>query len=235
MPPDFEMTQVDSQFLARQDLVNLDDVRERITAWADFARDGFGFCLVHGNTIVSQCLADCVSGDACELGIATRRDYRRRGLASLTVAATVEHCLAHQLTKIGWHCWANNRGSQRTAEKVGFEVVSEYPHYDNGAVAENPDDLTSAEWHAQAEFFERSFEILNQHGARMAWHAAQARVLAGEHAQALTLLHRAVDSGALPPEWDAWLRESWEFQGLQADPGWPTLLARAQATHPIES
>ncbi len=70
-PSGYEMVQVDPQFLARQDLVNLDDVRERITAWTDFARDGFGFCLIHGNTIVSHCIADCVSGGACELGLAT--------------------------------------------------------------------------------------------------------------------------------------------------------------------
>jgi GNAT superfamily N-acetyltransferase len=232
VPPGYEMAQVDQAFLARQDLVHLDDLRERTTTWADFARDGFGFCLLHGTTIVSHCLPDCVSGSGCELGVATHRDYRRRGLGALTVAATVEYCLEHHLPTIGWHCWANNRGSQRVAEKVGLGFVGDYVQYANSTVAENPDDLTPAEWHAQAEFFERAFEILSQHGTGMAWRAAKARALAGEHAQALTLLHQLADSGTMPPGWNAWLQEGWEFQGLQTEPGWPALLARAQAVRP---
>jgi GNAT superfamily N-acetyltransferase len=201
------MAQVDQAFLARPDLVHLDDLRERTTTWADFVRDGFGFCLLHGTTIVSHCLTDCVSGSGCELGVATHRDYRRRGFGTLTVAATVEYCLEHHLPTIGWHCWANNRGSQRVAEKVGLGFVGDYVQYANSTVAENPDDLTPAEWHDQAEFFERAFEILSQHGTGMAWRAAKARALAGDHTQALTLLHRLADSGTMPPGWDAWLQE----------------------------
>jgi GNAT superfamily N-acetyltransferase len=235
VPPGYEMAQVLPQFLARQDLVNLDEVRERTTEWTDFARDGFGFCLVHGNTIVSHCIADCVSGGACELGIATHNAYRRRGLGTLTLAATVEYCLDHHLTAIGWHCITNNYGSQRVAEKVGFGLAREDMQYANSPVAENPDDLAPAEWQAEAEFFEQAFSVLNRHSAYMAWRAALARAAAGEHGEALRLLHRAADSGALPPGWDAWLRESWELQTVRTDSGWPALLARAQAHHPTES
>lgn len=234
VPPGYEMAQVDRAFLARQDLAQLDDVRERITEWTDFARDGFGFCLLHDGAIVSHCIADCVSGSQCEVGITTHRDYRRRGLGALTAAATVEYCLQRRLPTIGWHCWANNRGSQRVAEKVGFGLVGEYLQYANSMAAENPDDLTPTEWRAQGDFFERAFEILSQHGTWMAWRAAKARALAGEHAQAMTLLLRLADSGTMPPGWDTWLQEGWEFQGLQAEPGWPALLARAQAVLPTE-
>jgi hypothetical protein len=93
------------------------------------------------------------------------------------------------------------------AEKVGLGFVGDYVQYANSTVAENPDDLTPAEWHDQAEFFERAFEILSQHGTGMAWRAAKARALAGDHTQALTLLHRLADSGTMPPGWDAWLQE----------------------------
>lgn len=234
IPLGYEMARVDARLLDRKDLANLGDIQERIAEWTDFARDGFGFCLVHGDTIVSHCIADCVSGRACELGVGTHGDYRRQGLGTLTVAATVEYCLAHNLPIIGWHCLANNRGSQRVAEKVGFGLVGEYPQYANSPVAENPDDLAPTEWQAQAGFFEHAFEILNRHSAMMAWRAAQARAVAGEHAAALTLLHRAADSGALPPGWGAWLQESWEFQRLQTEPGWPALLARAQDAQPAE-
>jgi RimJ/RimL family protein N-acetyltransferase len=157
------MVRVDQAFLARQDLAHLDDVRERASPWTDFARDGFGFCLLHGATIVSHCLADCVSGSRCELGIFTNGGYRRRGLGALTLAATVEYCLEQRLPTIGWHCWANNWGSQALAEKVGFRLAGAYAHYANSAAAENPDDLTPAEWQAHGEFFERAFEMLSEH------------------------------------------------------------------------
>lgn len=234
VPPGYEMAPVDSQLLARQDLVNLDDVRERTAAWTDFARDGFGFCLVHGNMIVAHCLPDCVSGGACEVGVATHSDYRRQGLGTLTVAATVAYCLDHSLPTIGWHCLANNRGSQRVAEKVGFGLAGDYVQYANSAVAENPDDFAPAEWQAQAEFFEHAFEMLSRHGTMMAFRAAQARAVAGEPAQALTLLHRVTDSGETPPGWDDWLQESWEFQSLQTEPRWATLLARARTARPTD-
>ena len=234
IPLGYEMVRVDQAFLARKDLVNLDDVREWTSSWTDFARDGFGFCLLHGTTIVSHCLADCVSGSRCEVGIVTHRDYRRRGLGTLAVAATVEYCLKRHLPTIGWHCLANNRGSQRVAEKVGFGLAGTYVQYANSAVAENPDDLTPAEWQAHGEFFEHSFDILSQHANWMAWRAAQARALAGEHAQALILLYRLAESGTMPPGWDRWLREGWQFAGLRREPGWPALLARAQRARSTE-
>jgi len=234
VPPGYAMAPVDSLLFARQDLVNLDEVQDRTSAWTDFARDGFGFCLIHGDTIVSHCIPDCVSGDACEVGVGTHGDYRRRGLGALTVAATVEYCLDHGLPAIGWHCLANNRGSQRVAEKVGFELTGAYIQYANSAVAENPDDLAPAEWQTHAAFFERAFETLNRHGALMAFRAAQARAVAGEPAPALALLRRAADSGAMPLGWDDWLQESWEFRSLRTEPSWLALLAHAQATRPTD-
>lgn len=94
-----------------------------------FLRQGLGFCAVQGQEIVSWCLTDCTSGSACEIGIHTRQEYRRRGLATLTVAATVEECLCQGLTTIGWHCHETNLGSRGVAEKVGFTKEREYMSY----------------------------------------------------------------------------------------------------------
>jgi RimJ/RimL family protein N-acetyltransferase len=228
LPLGYEMVRVDPAFLARHDLAQLGDVRERVDSWTDFARDGFGFCLLHDDTIVAHCLADCVSGSRCELGVFTDRDYRRLGLGALTVAATVEHCLERRLPSIGWHCWANNRGSQRVAEKVGFELAGAYTQYANSAAAENPDDLTPAAWQAEGDFFGRALEILSESAKWMAWRAAKARALAGEHAQALTLLQRLAESGAMPPGWERWLEEGWEFASLRHEREWVALLECAQ-------
>jgi hypothetical protein len=76
--------------------------------------------------------------------------------------------------------------------------------------------------------------MLSQHASWMAWRAAQARALAGEYAQALAILQRLAESRTMPPGWEGWLQEGWQFAGLQHEPGWPALLARAQGVRPTE-
>jgi RimJ/RimL family protein N-acetyltransferase len=97
---------------------------------AGFLRDGFGFATVHQNEIVCWSLADCRSGDACEIGIHTAEAFRRRGLATITVAAAVDFALSHGFSAVGWQCSLDNLGSMGTAEKVGFEKERDYTlHY----------------------------------------------------------------------------------------------------------
>jgi RimJ/RimL family protein N-acetyltransferase len=50
-------------------------------------------------------------------------------LAAVAVAATAEYCLGHGFSAVGWHCNAQNTGSWKTAEKVGFERGREYAYY----------------------------------------------------------------------------------------------------------
>jgi GNAT superfamily N-acetyltransferase len=91
-----------------------------------FLEKGFGFCTLHDDEVLCWCIADCASGDACEIGVRTRPDMRRRGLATLTAAATVDHALSHRFSQVGWHCWEGNAGSIGVAEKVGFELERRY-------------------------------------------------------------------------------------------------------------
>ena len=226
LPAGYEPALVDAQFLARQDLANMDEVTDRISEWTDYARDGFGFCLIHEGIIACRCIADCVSGNACELGIGTHPAYRGRGLATLTLAATVEYCLARGLPAIGWHCVASNWGSQRVAEKVGLVLTREYDNYANTPVAEHAGDLTPEEWRAHAAFFAAAQATLTRHSGLLGLRAAAAWAVAGDPDRALATLARLVDAGALLPEWRAELEQEWEWETLRADPRWPALLAR---------
>jgi RimJ/RimL family protein N-acetyltransferase len=133
LPEGFVMTRVDEALLSGTGLKNIDHVsRWVLGSWQsvdNFMDKGFGFCLLHGAVIASWSVADYVAGKAYEIGIHTDEDYRRRGLATLTVAAAVEHCLARGATEIGWHCWSSNVASAATARKVGFEQTIEHPVY----------------------------------------------------------------------------------------------------------
>ena len=87
---------------------------------ANFTADMFGFCALRDGQIVCACATDVISGSACEIGIETDPEHYRRGLATVTAAATVEYALAHGFQQIWWICGNENLGSIRTAEKVGF-------------------------------------------------------------------------------------------------------------------
>lgn len=129
----FEIEPIDGALLARPGL----SVPEHVLDWmrsnwgsvAGFVDHGLGCAMLHGDRIVSWSLADCIVGDACEIGIHTAEAYRRQGLATLTVAATVAECLARGLTTVGWHCDVDNLGSRGVAEHVGFRHERDYVHH----------------------------------------------------------------------------------------------------------
>jgi len=131
----------DGYAVRRIDRSVLDDARltvpDHVTGWMRsnwgtidrFMERGFGFATVHEDELVSWSLTDCVSGESCEIGIRTVPAHRRRGLATATAAAAVEHALSHGFTMVGWHCPEENLGSIGTAEKVGFRLERAYNAY----------------------------------------------------------------------------------------------------------
>ena len=129
-PPDYRLQRVDAELLGESEGRNVGRIKRyaksNFGSISDFLEKGFGLCLMHGPDAVSWCMADCVSGHRCEVGIHTDPHHRRRGFASLTLAATVEFCLGSGLTDIGWHCWSTNAASAATAERVGFERVLDH-------------------------------------------------------------------------------------------------------------
>ena len=221
VPSGFCMTRVDRELLERTDLTNIN----RINGWAEgnfgsiegFVTTGFGFCLLHGDEIVSWCMADCVSGDRSEVGIHTDERYRRRGFATLTLAAAVDHCLSNGLTHIGWHCWSSNSPSAATARKVGFEKVLDHhafhiwfneidSHLVNGNIAFMREEFGEA-----AAWYEKAFRIVEarrdatdshllvdrEDPVRYYYQAASAWALAGERESALRNVTRALDRSSL--------------------------------------
>jgi RimJ/RimL family protein N-acetyltransferase len=94
---------------------------------AFFLQHRFGFCLQHGQELVGWCLSEYNHDGQCELGIETLPASQRRGLATATALATMAHAQAQGLTTIGWHCWKRNIPSSNLAQKLGFELVEDYP------------------------------------------------------------------------------------------------------------
>ena len=126
----FEVRCLDEAFLKLPGLT----IPDHIKGWmennwgstADFLQRGFGSVTLCANECVAWSVADCRSGDACEIGIHTAEPYRRRGLATVTAAATVEYAISNGFSTVGWQCSQDNLGSVGTAEKVGFERERDY-------------------------------------------------------------------------------------------------------------
>ncbi|NJK32327.1 MAG: GNAT family N-acetyltransferase [Deltaproteobacteria bacterium] len=117
------------RFLARPDLQGHHIQRWATGNWGSaeaFLTRGFGFALFDGSEPVSWCLTDCAVDAHCEIGIHTHPAYRRRGLATIVVAAAVAHALTAGYHEVGWHCSEDNQGSQGVAEKVGFTLTHRF-------------------------------------------------------------------------------------------------------------
>ncbi len=91
-----------------------------------FLQLGFAWCALCGPEVVSWCVCDCVSGEACEVGIHTAEAHRRRGLAAATAAAAAEDALRRGHRAVGWHCNEDNLGSWKTAQRAGFVRDTDY-------------------------------------------------------------------------------------------------------------
>ena len=131
MPARFKMRRVDRVLVANSGLKNrealIDEMQSERASVEGFLSKSFGFCLLQGQEIAGWCLSEYNSADECEVGIETVEAYRRQGVATLTASALIEHALSQGMTRVGWHCWADNEGSIATARKAGLEKVTDYP------------------------------------------------------------------------------------------------------------
>ncbi|MEH7121874.1 GNAT family N-acetyltransferase [Bacillus sp. JJ1773] len=92
---------------------------------SNFIENGFGFCILHNRKVVSECTSIFSSQQFAEVDIATHKDYRGQGLASIIANAFTEHCLKNRIVP-RWDCDVSNTSSIHLAEKLGFVNPVEY-------------------------------------------------------------------------------------------------------------
>ncbi|WDV47971.1 GNAT family N-acetyltransferase [Clostridiaceae bacterium M8S5] len=131
LPEGYEIRKIDKELIDNKKLENIDEIIEwtHTEAWTgidDFLKNGFGFCIIKDDDIVSWSLADFIVDDKAEIGIETDESYQKKGFATKVVTECIKHCLSEEIKDIGWHCWDDNIGSQKTAEKVGFKLTRKY-------------------------------------------------------------------------------------------------------------
>lgn len=235
LPAGYTVRRLDQDLLHDSNII----IPEAITEWTgledlwgtvdNYLTHGIGFCVLRANQVVARCIADCMAGTQIDIGIITAPGHRRKGLATIAAAATVEHCLTHGFQAVGWHCNAENTGSWKTAEKVGFRRNREYTYY--FYIYDLVDHWAELGWfHFQHEDYLKTTQYYEQVFAARAdnpdyyYHlAAVAWANLGEADKALTYLNAAVDHGWTEIEWT---QRQPGFVLLHGRPEWEAVLAR---------
>jgi RimJ/RimL family protein N-acetyltransferase len=221
----------DAQLVFPEALREWMDIEEIWWTEENFLEKGVSFVVLHENKVVAWCTPDCVSGDRIDVGIITQREHRRRGLASIAVAATVEHCLNSGFSAVGWHCNAINVASWKTAEKVGFERNRTYAYY--YYMCDPVDHLAELGWYyyqrgeyaKTVQYYEQVFAQRDENPDYYYHLVASSWAILGNKANAIQYLEMAVEHG-----WthSAWTKEQEEFKILYGLPEWDAVILRME-------
>lgn len=92
----------------------------------EFAKHGFGFAALDGQTLVSGCSAYEISTEMIQVKVATQKEYKRQGLALACSASLILSCLKQGI----FPTWdADNIPAAGLAEKLGYILEKEYQVY----------------------------------------------------------------------------------------------------------
>ena len=131
LPAGFSIHPVDLTLLSKNHLINyewlIEEIKENWLPFETHLEENKGFYILKDNQeIVSWCTLEYLTDEnEIEVGIATRSEYRKLGLAIIVGSATAEYALS-KYKSVGWNCSAGNIGSVKTAEKIGYRVQAEY-------------------------------------------------------------------------------------------------------------
>jgi L-amino acid N-acyltransferase YncA len=86
---------------------------------------GFGFCLVQDEELLSEAFAADAALGMIELGTFTGEGYRRRGYAAVTCAQLIRECEARGY-RTYWNCAKENQASAGLARSLGYQTEREF-------------------------------------------------------------------------------------------------------------
>jgi GNAT superfamily N-acetyltransferase len=246
IPDGFAVHPISRALLAQPGLNLPDDVKnliEREDPSAGPLGNGFGYIILHeeaasGSTqVASYALVDCIAGTAGskaragDIFLLTADEYRRRGLATIASAATVEYGLARGLAWIAWDCVEHNLGSLRTAEKLGFELTREYTMYyflfDQASHLLNEawNSLEAGRYREAAGFCDQITALAGEPPPHASYLAARAWAGLGDRDRALVHLRTAAEQGWA---FATSIRRAQEFEGLHERPDWAAVLQQIE-------
>ncbi len=129
IPEGYELREIDEDLLSQ-----IEGRVVPLNFWSsseEFLTRGRGYCLVKGDEVAAVAFSAAVSSRQVDIGIETKEAHRRKGLAVIAARKMTEYILSIGKEPV-WDCDAANAGSRATAERVGFEVVTQYAYFKSG-------------------------------------------------------------------------------------------------------
>jgi RimJ/RimL family protein N-acetyltransferase len=234
VPEGFFLWPIDEGLLEQPGLDLPDDVRKLIEARRsaeDPFRAGFGFVAVHGGRIAAYAMVDCVASEFADLFLFTDEAYRRRGLATVTSAATIAYGLERGLPSISWDCAAPNLGSLRTAERLGLERLEDYTMFyflfdETGhQLVQIWDTLQGGRYQEVVDLCQHVMEQQTEFPLQIHLFAARAWASMDQPEKALAQLRQAAAGGWASLEI---LERIPEFSGLKGRYGWDAVVEQVR-------
>jgi len=117
LPAPFSLRRIDAGLAGQLDDDLIPHALQVFQGPADFAANGLGFGAALDGRLACAATSYTMSSRRAEVAIATRPEFRGRGLAAAAAAAFMGHCLDRGLLP----CWsASNPVSQRLAARLGY-------------------------------------------------------------------------------------------------------------------
>lgn len=117
LSPDFTLRRLDANLATQLDRELEPHGLQVFTSPQHLADKGLGIGILHGNRLACAATSYTRSSHYVEVAIATRPDFRGRGLAAVAAAAFIHDCLRRALEP----CWsASNPVSKRLALRLGY-------------------------------------------------------------------------------------------------------------------
>jgi RimJ/RimL family protein N-acetyltransferase len=86
---------------------------------------GLGFCLMHGDDLLSEAFAYTLKLGMREISVLTHQDHQGRGYATLVAAHLILECESAGVQTY-WNCDQPNQASARVARKLGYRSEKRY-------------------------------------------------------------------------------------------------------------
>lgn len=122
LPAGYELKEIDHQTLAE-----ISGGIVPLLFWKnenDFLMRGKGYCITCDNDIASWAFSAAVSSREIDIGIETSPKYKQKGLGLIVAKKMIQYAI-EQDKKPVWACHYRNTASEKIAEKLGFQKMSE--------------------------------------------------------------------------------------------------------------
>ncbi|MFP7233209.1 GNAT family N-acetyltransferase [Bacillus subtilis] len=131
LPKGLVLKRINEDIISNSTAFNSAYYEEYWNSATHFLGNGFGFAVVHGDHVVSECTSIFLGNNRAEMDIYTLEEYRGMGLAYCAGSKFIEYCLENGVTP-SWDCDVCNNSSIALAAKLGFKPVTEYSIYFSG-------------------------------------------------------------------------------------------------------